>query len=60
MLIQYICSHPSYWRLFLHTQNEDTPCCGDREDNIKMDLQEVGSGNMDWIWLRIGTGSRHV
>jgi hypothetical protein len=26
------------------------------EDNIKMDLQEVGWG-MDWIgWLRIGTG----
>ena len=25
------------------------------EDNIKMDLQEVGCG-MDWlIWLRIGT-----
>jgi hypothetical protein len=27
------------------------------EDNIKMDLQEVGWGGMDWIvWLRIGTG----
>ena len=24
-----------------------------REDNIKMDLREVGTG---WIWLRIGTG----
>ena len=23
------------------------------EDNIKMDLQEVGTG---WSWLRIGTG----
>ena len=22
-----------------------------REDNIKMDLQEVGCGNMDWIEL---------
>jgi hypothetical protein len=21
------------------------------EDNIKMDLQEVGYGGMDWIWL---------
>jgi hypothetical protein len=21
------------------------------EDNIKMDLQEIGSGDMDWIWL---------
>jgi len=27
------------------------------EDNIKMDLQEVGwgGGGMDWIWLRTGT-----
>jgi hypothetical protein len=31
------------------------------EDNIKMDLQEVGYGGMDWIeWLRIGTGGRHL
>ena len=22
-----------------------------REDNIKVDLQEVGCGVMDWIWL---------
>jgi len=31
------------------------------EDNIKMDLQEVGCGV--WIgssWLRIGTGDRHL
>jgi hypothetical protein len=21
------------------------------EDNIRMDLQEVGFGGMDWIWL---------
>jgi hypothetical protein len=31
-----------------------------REDNIKMDLQEVGCGA--WTgsgWLRIGTGGRH-
>jgi len=27
------------------------------EDNIKMDLQEVGWGGMDWIWLRIGVVS---
>ena len=29
------------------------------EDNIKMDLQELGAwtGSM---WLRIGTGSRHL
>jgi hypothetical protein len=27
------------------------------EDNIKMDLQEVGCGGMDWIeWLRLGRG----
>jgi hypothetical protein len=31
------------------------------EDNIKMDLQEVGYGGMDWIsWLRIGTGGGHL
>jgi hypothetical protein len=28
------------------------------EDNIKMDLQEVGCGGMDWI--RIGTGGGHL
>jgi len=26
------------------------------EYNIKMDIQEVGCGGMDYIWLRIGTG----
>jgi hypothetical protein len=31
------------------------------EDNIKMDLQEVGCENKDWIdWLRIGTGGGHL
>jgi hypothetical protein len=31
------------------------------EDNIKMDLQEVGCGSMDWIeWLRIGIGGGHL
>jgi hypothetical protein len=25
-------------------------------DNIRMDLQEVGWGDVDWIGLRIGTG----
>jgi hypothetical protein len=29
-----------------------------REDNIKMDLQEVGCGGKDW--LRIGTGGGHL
>jgi hypothetical protein len=32
------------------------------EDNIKMDLQEVGCGG-EWngsSWLRIGTGSGHL
>jgi hypothetical protein len=28
------------------------------EDNIKMDLQEVGYGDMDWF--RIETGDRHL
>jgi len=32
------------------------------EDNIKMDLQEVKCGGMDSgsIWLRTGTGGRHL
>jgi len=31
------------------------------EDNIKMDLQEVGSGGIDCIELfRIGTGGGHL
>jgi hypothetical protein len=33
----------------------------EREDNIKMDLQAVGCGGMDWIDLvRIGTGGGHL
>ena len=31
------------------------------EDNIKMDLQEVGGGlGTGWSWFRIGTGGRHL
>jgi hypothetical protein len=31
------------------------------EDNIKMDLQEVGCGVWTGLsWLRIGTGGRHL
>ena len=31
------------------------------EDNIKMDLQEVGgSCGTGWSWLRIGTGGGHL
>ena len=33
------------------------------EDNIKMDLQEVGCGGGAWTgssWLRIGTGGGHL
>ena len=31
------------------------------EDNIRMDLQEVGFGGMDGSnWLRIGTGGGHL
>jgi hypothetical protein len=29
LLIQYFCSYPPYWRLFLHPQPEEAPCCGD-------------------------------
>jgi len=32
-----------------------------RDDNIKMDLQEVGQGTIDWmIGLRIATGCGHL
>ena len=34
LLIQYICSCPPYWRLFLHPQPKDAPCCGDRDPLI--------------------------
>jgi len=30
------------------------------EDNIKIDLREVGCGGMDWIELGIGTGGGHL
>jgi hypothetical protein len=31
------------------------------EDNIKMDLQEIGGGcGPGWRWLRIGTGGGHL
>jgi len=31
-----------------------------REDNIRMDLQEVGCEGMDWSWLRVGRDSGHL
>ena len=34
LLIQYIRSYPPYWSLFLHSQPEDAPCCGDRDPLI--------------------------
>ena len=30
------------------------------EDNIKMDLQEVGGVETGWSWFRIGTGGGHL
>jgi hypothetical protein len=31
------------------------------EDNIKMDLQEVGCGGINWtIWIRTGKGGGHL
>jgi len=30
------------------------------DDNIKMDLQEVGGVENGWSWLRIGTGGWHL
>ena len=31
-----------------------------RKDNIKMDLLEMGWGYRQLLWLRIGTGGRHL
>ena len=31
-----------------------------REDNIKMDLPEVGGVETGWSWLRIGTDGGHL
>jgi len=30
------------------------------EDNIRMDLQEVGGVETGWSWLRIGTDGGHL
>ena len=30
------------------------------EDNIKIDLQQVGGVETEWTWLRIGTGGGHL
>ena len=30
------------------------------EDNIKMDLREVGGAEIGWSWIRIGTGGGHL
>ena len=30
------------------------------EDNIKVDLQEMGGVETGWSWLRIGTGGGHL
>ena len=30
------------------------------EDTIKMELQDVGCGGMDWIDLRVGSGGGHL
>jgi len=30
------------------------------ENNIKMDLREVGGVETGWSWLRIGTDGRHL
>ena len=29
-------------------------------DNIKINLQEVGGGEIGWSWFRIGTGGGHL
>jgi hypothetical protein len=42
LLIQYICSDPSYWRLFLHPQPEDVPCLVDICNNYPKWLPNPG------------------
>jgi len=47
LLIQYIRSHPPYWRPFLQPQPEDAPCRGDRDPLITAvmsycDINSVG------------------
>jgi hypothetical protein len=34
LFIQYVCSHPPFWRPFVHPQPEDAPCRGDRDPLI--------------------------
>jgi hypothetical protein len=34
-------------------RNSEKPTCRE-EDNIKVDLKEIGCGGVDWIWVRIG------
>jgi hypothetical protein len=53
------------YRVLVRKPEVKRPLCGDPgvdwEDNIKMDLQEVVCGSMDWLsCLRIETGGGHL
>jgi hypothetical protein len=53
LVIQYIRSHPPYWRPFLHPQPEDAPCRGNRETSrtVSSILQEMPEYNQ-LVWRR--------
>ena len=54
LLIQYICSYPPYWRLFLHQQPEDVPCRGDR-DPLIMAFLLTGTFSLDYYYCCLFT-----
>jgi len=59
LLIQYICSYPPYWSLFLHLQPVDAPCRGDRNPLMNISLkiwiaQKAQNFLCGWVELGIG------
>jgi hypothetical protein len=45
---------------FCKETTRKTTCTSRWDDNIKTDLQEVGSGNMDWVALAQDRDSRRA
>ena len=71
LLIQYTRSYLPYWKPFLYPQPEDAPCHGDRDPLIVTGVDGMiilrwtfrkwdMSACAESIWLRIGTGGRHL
>ena len=56
----------STYRVLVRQSEGKRPCGRPKcrwDDNIKINLQEVGFGRRAWtgmIWLRLGTGGRHL